>query len=223
MNDQQNRRYQMFIRVRGFMTARIGDFSPAGKALEYFNQLKDKISDLDGHAASQASGINIARQGTNTRGEARLALRQSLEAINRAARAMGLADKFPVPPQGNDRNLIQAGRAAALNALPLRPEFVAHEMPNDFIDELTADIVDLEDAIAGQDGAVESHVHAGAAIDETIEDGVELVRKLDGLVRNKYVNDPALLAEWLTASHTERAPRRQPPAPPPPPPNQPTA
>ena len=32
----------------------------------------------------------------------------------------------------------------------------------------------------------------------------------------KYANDPAVLAEWTSASHTERAPRSAPAAPPPP-------
>ena len=40
----------------------------------------------------------------------------------------------------------------------------------------------------------------------------ETVRKLDAIVRNKYANNPAPLAEWTSASHTERAPRRSTPA-----------
>jgi len=44
----------------------------------------------------------------------------------------------------------------------------------------------------------------------------EVKRKLDAIVRNKYANNAAVLAEWTSASHTERAARRakpdQPPA-----------
>jgi hypothetical protein len=35
------------------------------------------------------------------------------------------------------------------------------------------------------------------------------VRKLDAIVRNKYANNPAVLAEWTSASHTERDPRHK--------------
>ena len=213
MNDRQNRRHLMFIRVREFMAQHIGDFSPLGMARKLFDQLKARIGDLDGHATAQASGLGEAHQQTQTRGDARLALRQGLEAINRAARIMGLGERFPLPPQENDRKLIQSARAFAQDALPLKAEFIAHEMPEDFIEDLTERIGDLETSIAEQGSAVDDHISAAVAIDDTIDDGFEIVRQLDGLVRNKYADNPAVLAEWIAASHTERAPKRtQPPA-----------
>jgi len=198
----------MFIRVREFMAQHIGDFSAAGMARKLFDQLKETILELNRHATAQASGIGEARQQTQTRGDARLSLRQIMEAINRAARTMGVGDKFPLPLQENDRKLIQSAGAFGENALPLKAEFIAHEMPEDFIDDLNERIVDLETAIAEQGSAVDDHISAGAAIDNTIDDGFEIVRKLDGLVRNRYADDPAVLAEWIAASHTERAPKR---------------
>jgi hypothetical protein len=52
------------------------------------------------------------------------------------------------------------------------------------------------------------HVAAGAAIDDAIDRGIEVVRKLDAIMKNKYANNASVLAEWTSASHTERAPRR---------------
>jgi len=46
-------------------------------------------------------------------------------------------------------------------------------------------------------------------IDELIERGNDIVRKLDAIVRNKYANNVGVLAEWTSASHTERAPRKK--------------
>jgi hypothetical protein len=208
MTDHQNRRHQMFIRVREFLSQRINDFSANGMVRQLFTQLQVLISGLDGHVTAQASGFGEAHQLTQTRSEARLALKQALEAISRAARAMGLGDKFPPPPPRNDRNLIQAARSAAALAVPLKAQFVLHEMPEDFIDDLNADITAFEASIAGHGSAVDDHVNAGVAIDETIDDGIEIVDKLDPLIRNKYADSPAILAEWRAASHTERAPRR---------------
>jgi hypothetical protein len=108
--------------------------------------------------------------------------------------------------------------------VPLKAEFILHEMPENFIEELNADIHELETEIAEHAGAVDDHVNASASIDDTINRGFEIVRKLDGLIRNKYADDPGVLAEWASASHTERAPRRRAPAPSTPtPPSQPTA
>ncbi|HMH44542.1 MAG TPA: hypothetical protein VK557_13710 [Pyrinomonadaceae bacterium] len=56
--------------------------------------------------------------------------------------------------------------------------------------------------------ALVNHVAAGAALDDAISLGLELVQKLDAIFRNKYANNPAVLAEWTSASHTERAPKR---------------
>jgi hypothetical protein len=149
---------------------------------------------------------------------------KDVQAINRAARVMGLADQFPPPPFGNDRKLIAAARAAASAAAPLEAEFLVHEMPENFLVELNANIQALETEIAEHAGAVDDHVNARASIDDTIDTGFEIVHKLDALLRNKYADNAGVLAEWASASHTERAPRRSaPPAEPPTPPSQPTA
>jgi hypothetical protein len=63
-----------------------------------------------------------------------------------------------------------------------------------------------------------------AAIDDAIARGMVLLRKLDAIMQNKYANNAAVLAEWMSASHVERAPKRSAPSlPPPPPPLPPTA
>ena len=153
-------------------------------------------------------------------------LRDDLEAISRTARAMAsdvpvLDDKFRVPRNNNDQLLLNAARAFATDATPLSAQFIAHELPADFLDDLNADIAALETAISNQAGGVGDHVAARAAIDDSIDRGIEVVRKLDAIVRNKYANHADVLAEWISASHTERAARRrtttpQPPSPTPP-------
>jgi hypothetical protein len=56
-----------------------------------------------------------------------------------------------------------------------------------------------------------------ASIDGAIDRGIDALRQLDPIVRNKLHNNPALLAAWLSAKRIERAPRRSntntPPAP----------
>jgi hypothetical protein len=218
----------MFIRVREFFAPREGDFLATGVARQLFTQLNATITTLDGLSGAQASGVGQARQRTQTRGDARLALWEDMQAINRAARTMEVASQFQLPPFGNDRNLLSTARAFVTNATPLKAQFILHEMSEGFIEELLESIHALETEIAEQSGAVDDHVNASASIDDTVDTGIEIVRKLDPLIRNKYAANPGILAEWTTASHTERAPRRNTPAPPPStqnstPPSQPTA
>ncbi|HWN10234.1 MAG TPA: hypothetical protein VNO50_13370 [Pyrinomonadaceae bacterium] len=57
-------------------------------AAQLFGTLATIVSDLDTHAAVQASSRGLARAGTTTRGQAREELRADLIAINRTARAL---------------------------------------------------------------------------------------------------------------------------------------
>ena len=215
MNDNENRRFQTFLRVQGFGEAHSADFVVTSLGKQLFIALADVITELEGHAASTQSGFGLARQGTATRGQARAELIEDLRTISRTAAVMfdiasGLADKFRLPRgKINDQNLLALARAFAADAAPLAAQFIAREIRSDFLEDLGADIAAFEEAISRQASGVSNHVAANAAIDDAIDRGTEIVRKLDAIMKNKYANNPAVLAEWLSASHTERAPRHK--------------
>jgi hypothetical protein len=214
MNDNENRRNQTFLRVQGFGSAHGRDFAEASTGLQLFGTLNSIITEVEGHAAAEVSGTGTSRQGTATRNEARAALREDLENITRTARIMaqdipGLDDKFRLPRGNNDSQLLSAGRAYAVDAVPLKAQFLANEMPADFLEDLAADIEAMEQSMAEQSVGEARRIASGAALDDAIDRGIQVVRKLDAIVKNKYANNPAVLAEWTSASHTERAPRRK--------------
>jgi len=223
MNDRESRRIQMFVRVDSFGDAHTDDFVANSIGRTLFVDLKAVIAELNAHAAAEVAGRGSARQETDMCAETRRELREDLEAIYRTARAIDapgnlISEMFRVPPKGNDRALLNAARAARANAEPLKAQFIAHELRPDFLEDLDADIAAFEKAITDRSSAVGDHVAANAAIDAAIERGNDIVRKLDAIVRNKYANNVGVLAEWTSASHAERAPRRkaeptQPPAP----------
>jgi hypothetical protein len=223
VNDSENRKHETFTRVVDFGKAHATDFAPNSLGTQLFTTLAGIVTTLDGHAAKQSSSRGAARQGTATRGEARDAVREDIEAINRTARAMadevpGINDKFGVPPVGNDQLLLTAARAALLDATPIAAKFIAHEMPADFLQDLSDDIAALEKAMSEQSGGIGNAVAARAAIEETVDEGVTTKRKLDAIIKNRYANNAAVLAEWASVSHIERAPKHK-AAPPPPPPS----
>jgi hypothetical protein len=214
MTDRENRRYQMFVRVRDFCREHAADFSPTSLFSQLLVTLSAIVATLDQHAGSQASSRGSARQGTSSREQARAALREDLEAISRTARVMaddivGLDNKFRLPAVGNDQNLLSSARAFLADAIPLEKQFVAHELPADFLDDLRADIAALEAAIGEQASGQGQSIAAGASIEQAIDDGVVAVRKFEVIIRNKYAHDRAVLAEWTSVSHTERDPRHK--------------
>jgi hypothetical protein len=219
----------MFVRVRNFCAAHATDFATNSLVSQLIAALVAVISTLDGLIAEQSSGKGAAREGSSSRGAARAALRDTMEIISRTARTLALTtpgfdEKFRMPANNNDQLLIATARGFAVDAAPHSAQFIAHELPADFIEELNEDIADLQSAIDQHTDAVGNHVGARAGIDRAMDEASKIIRQLDTIIRNKYRNDPVVLAEWASASHTERDPKHKPAAPTPPPaPNTPGA
>lgn len=214
MNDRENRINEMLGRVYAFMEARTGEFAIGSIAAQSHTALGGARTRLQTHSGRQVSGHGAERQATDGRAEARAGLRERLEAIRRTARVMvdevpGIAEKFRVPRSNGDQELLAAARAFAADAAPIADRFIAHEMPADFIADLNEHIAALEAKIREQAESAEDHIGARVEIEQALEEGLKQVRILDVAVRNKYANDPATLAEWTSASHVERSPRRK--------------
>jgi hypothetical protein len=227
MKDTEKRRYEMFLRVREFGTSRAAEFPATTLAGGLFTRLNGVIDEMDTHTRAQASGRSSSMHSTGSKAAARDELRRDLEAISRTARALvistpGLEDKFRAPRSVSDQALLATARAFAADALPMKAEFTRRGMPDDFLEDLASDIEEFEQAINQKIQKREVHIAATAAIDSVIERGVNAVRELDAIMRNKYADDPASLAAWLSASHTQRAPRQTTASPSPPPPQPPT-
>jgi len=68
-------------------------------------------------------------------------------------------------------------------------------------------------------GLKNRRIAARAEIAADLRQGMVIVRILDGIVLNRYTNDPGKRAAWIAASHVEKAPKKKedPPTPPTPP------
>ena len=224
MNDNDRRTYEKFVRVRDFGSAHASAFAPTTLGHQYFTDVGEAVTDFDNHAAAEASGRAAARQGTESKAQARAALRDFMDDMIQTARAIenvpAIAEKFRMPRNNNDKELLNTARQFKADAEPLKAHFIAHAMPADFLDQLQELIDDFEAAMSAQSTGVGNHVAAGAGMEATVTRGLDRCRKLDPIVRNTFRDDPAVLAEWTSANHTERAPRRtkaQAPSAPPPP------
>jgi hypothetical protein len=213
MKDTERRRLEMFIRVREFGLAHAAQFPATSFAGEQLAVVDSAINALESHASVQSSGRSTVRQSATSKAVARDELMRDLEAISRTARAMGrtmpgLADKFRIPHNQSNQTVLAVARAMATDALPLKAEFTKRGMPANFLEDLQADIDEMERSIARKAQGASSQVAATAAIDTEIERGMNAVRELDPVMRNTFASDPATLAAWQSASHVERPSRR---------------
>jgi hypothetical protein len=215
MNDNDGVTHQMLVRSREAFAQSVNDFSEGGAARQTFARLQTRIPKVEQLAAAFGVGRSGAKQGTQTINDAREAILADLFAIREAAKVLGVEEKFPYPPRKNDEQLLQLAGVYANNAVPLKADLIAHELPADFLDDLAADLAELQSAFAERMNAVGDHIAARQELDDELAGGVEDVRDLTGFMKVKYANNPGKLAEWAAATHIERAPRRSKPTPPP--------
>lgn len=116
-----------------------------------------------------------------------------------------------MPHNSSDQNSLAAASAfiAAMGAY--EDDFIAYGLTDEFLGDLQNDINAFEQNLDVPAKARETHVAATAEIGAVVRRGMIAVRILDGVVKNKYLNNVGKLAAWTTASHIERTPKSKEP------------
>src|SRR5205085_6719534 len=102
-----------------------------------------------------------------------------------AGKVMRGEDKCPYPPRNNDERLLQMADVYATNALPLKTQLIAHELPSDFLEDLAADKTALQAAIAERMNAVGDHIAAREELGDALARGLQHGRNLTSLIKVK--------------------------------------
>ncbi|MDT5270509.1 MAG: hypothetical protein QOH49_2695 [Acidobacteriota bacterium] len=227
MKKSETRILDMLVSVRQYILTRIAAFPANSRGRELYDTVDTCIKNMGRHSTSQAMHAHGAKEKTAQMQAADDALRDLMEAISRTARSMsrsmpGMEEKFRLPSGKVMQTWLATARAFATDAEPLAEEFVRRGMAPDFIDDLKARILAVEQFLEGRAQQSAERVASTASVAEAAEQGFEAVRELDPIVRNIYAGNDAEMAAWVSASHVERAPRRaageeeEPPAQPPP-------
>lgn len=210
MNDRETRRYQMFGRVDTFGKTNTADFAPAGEAAKRFTNIAKAITDLDAAKAGQQSGTATAKDVLLD------ALRLDLQNVARTARAIeqdepGLAAKYRLPDSPSQTALMTAADAVLLEVKKagIAAKFIAHELPTDFVQDLTDDRAAIDAAEDVQESGDQTGVASTAAVGRLIREGMKEVNYLNAIIHNKYSRNAEKLRAWQSASHLERTAQRE--------------
>lgn len=214
MNDTERRYYERGVRVSQFGIDNAGDFS--GKATTEFANVTTLVNETEGEAAKQQSGFGEAGQQFEIKDTAREELRELMSAISRTAKSMeyefdGISDKFLFRRNLPDANLLAKARAFIIEATPYANDFKEYGLPGTLIADLTALADAFETSFGATATATGEHVAATAETASKLRQMNVAVRVLDGIVKNKYANNPGKLAAWISASHVEKAPKKKDP------------
>ena len=176
------------------------------------------ISALENFSATQLSGAS--GRAVEQKSTIRAAIRRKMKRYSRTARALNIDDPgfrrlFRIPDNDSDQLLLATAREFVVEARRFPTEFAGRGIPATLANELEADINAMEAAMAAKASGKIGSVGATAGIDEQIEDGMNAERILDSIMHNVYFDNPVKLAQWRTARHIKKAPKRQDdPAPP---------
>jgi hypothetical protein len=189
MTNYSKRIFEMLVRVQVFRSsyeALIGKDSPAD---QLFQKVEAALKKISTHSTSQASERNALRRSSSERTSARDELRKLLESVSRTAASMGLKEFF-MPRDRSDRAIADVGRIFVKMAEPLRNDFVANHMPQDFIDRVKAGVENIERSIAQQAASKGARKAATTAITAAQAEAVAALTRLDPIMENLLREDP---------------------------------
>ena len=206
MTKKEIRWYEMLVRVKEFGVAHVDLFPASSPGGQLFATIGAAVDNLRTHEVAQVAGSRDARQGTSAKTAARDTLRDALVVVNRTARTVGagtpgLPEKFRLPKTGGDQPLLATAKAIVEAAAPMRDQFVAHNLPATFLDDLSSTITTYEQGIKDHAKAKEAQVGARDNIRAGVAAALVAARRLDPVVVNRLKDDPGLLGEWKTARH----------------------
>ena len=215
--DKDIRISQTATRMRDFGVAQSGNFSAESLGGKKFTELNTLITAIDEHGARQALSKASAQSSTEASRDLRISIRGKMKFIRNTAVSLepeipGISNSFRMPVGNSDEILINSARAFVQAATPLKSHFISREMPENFLEDLTAAIEQLEASVSNHNQHRANRVAATASLKATLSRVMEIRRELDPIVRNKFRDDPATLAAWKSASHLERAPKKSVPA-----------
>ena len=227
MHKGEIRILEMLMSVRQYILSRIATFPVGSPGHDLYVIVDASMKSMERLAAEQALHAHAVREKTAQKKVADDALRALMEAISRTARSMarrfpGIEEKFRLPSKKDGQTWLAFARGFVTAAEPLAEEFVSRGMAPDFIDDLKARSLAVQQTLDARAQKEAEQVAATAGIREAAEQGLAAVREFDPIARNIYASNEAELAAWESASHVERAPRRaeeeeEPPAQPAPP------
>ena len=202
MNAIVRRRLEMAARVRDFLRTHKTDGAGEGLGLA---KLEELIVRGEGLAAQQRGGLVAARAATLQRAEIRELLKTKLLKYLRAVGAVAargnveFAAHFRLPTKSSHQAFLTAARQMLNTATAQKDVLIGEGMSASLLDDLTAKLAEFERTLDASRAGRREHVEASADLEAVAAEIAERVRMLDGLVRYRFGDNPALMEGWSSA------------------------
>ena len=118
-------------------------------------------------------------------------------------------EKFELPKSKGDGALLQTAHELLEKASRTRDILIRHAMPPDFIDVLTKNIKQVEEARHSRSAVREAHRDATAVIDKSFKTAMSELARLDVLMDNRLRDRAGTLRVWKAARHVTYPKRKK--------------
>lgn len=192
----------MAARVRDFLRTHKTDGVGEGLGLA---KLEELIARAETLANQQRSGLVATRAATLQRAEIRDLLQTKLLKYLRAVGAVAakgnveLVAHFRLPTKDSHQAFLTAARQMLNTAIAQKDVLVGEGMSGTLLDDLTAKLAEFEQTLEASRAGRREHVEASADLETVSIEISERVRMLDGLVRYRFGDNPALMEGWASA------------------------
>ena len=209
MNITHIRHFEMLVRVKDFGDEYAEAFKATPQGTQMFAEVADSVSKLRDQGATQSSQTHSVKDSTVSKAAVRAALHETLNTISRTARAISVdsgevENKFRSPRSMGDLRLAAEARGVWKDAQQYKDQFIKLSMPETFLDDLDAQIIEFEKATKNQVTGKEAHIAARAELEIAFDLGLIAVLRLDAIVPNTLHDDGAAMAKWGSARRVER-------------------
>lgn len=207
MDTQQQKRFNMFLRVQQFGVEHAGIFADNTYGGRLFVEIGQIVADMVRGVAGQNEGEK--RAAVNKLTKAKKALVEDLQAIARTGQTMTneipeLVGKFKLVTPLSNADLLGTARAFAGFAEPYRANFIERNLPANFLEDLEADIAVFEAALRDRIAVFNQRTAASRAVRTGAKKGMDSVKQLDAVVRNTFRGNQVKLDEWKRARALNR-------------------
>lgn len=212
MTGRQMRQYEMFVRIHAFGQTYSDRFADGAEARKAFQAVGTVIEEIDAFNAGKLTARQSSRQRRDT---AKRALKRQLRRIASTARVLAKtipdADAgFPLPRDGSDIALLQAGMLFARAVVPMADPFRRCGLPATFVEDLRQAVTSFQQAIAEREAGKTGFTVSVTVIRAAVRQGMDAADSLDVLVRNALEDDVKAMAAWKQDRHVDRSPRQRP-------------
>lgn len=211
MTDLEYAIYEALKSTREFGSKYAAQFPDTSKAKAAFTRLPALLSEIgpdDTKPGAAASPATAKKQSQIDE------VRIDLLAIAKTARSIaedepGFSTAFKMGDDTQRATIQTANDFLKELAKPgVAAKFIAYDLPADFVADLQADLAAITGTGDEQDEDKREAAGETEKIRGLIKEGKTLLGTLDTSVTNKFRDQPAILAEWQTASHIRRRSRK---------------